>query len=300
MQGQSVHSVHRVQGAWCRVLALHRVQGLRGVMVWQGWQEGTCTVVHARMEALASALLRMPQVGWLVSALRKLAAANTAEENSRTLYRCMRGAITGRRASAHHWQSGRSLVAHVCACTAVGSFWLPDAQNIVCAVDTAFMSTALEPVPHYMDEPGKPSVLLELRASAQDDTGYHCGAEVAPHCPAYPTHLALFVDACPGEAARGRYTKRGRSAGRWLCCPANSTQTCSLGWNPTERLSRHNSGRLPLSICGRARGDALVMSRPPHLLHRLCAHGHHNVFGMNGVFHAGHLPAPHDAPRGNA
>ena len=93
-------------------------------------------------------------VGHLVAALRKLAAANTAEENARTLYRCMRGAI-------------------------VGSFWLPDAQDFVCAVDPAFMSTALAPKPFYMDAKGKPSVLLELRAGEQDDIGYHCGAEVA-------------------------------------------------------------------------------------------------------------------------
>ena len=93
-------------------------------------------------------------VGHLIAALRKLAAANTRDENERTLYRCMKGAITG-------------------------SFWLPDAQGIVCAVDSAFMSTALEPKTFYMDAKGKPSVLLELRAGRQDDTGYHSGAEVA-------------------------------------------------------------------------------------------------------------------------
>lgn len=106
---------------------------------------------HAARDASTSFAMT---VWWLASALRKLAAANTAFENTRKLYRCMRGAITG-------------------------SFWLPDPQGIVCAVDTAFMSTALEAVPHYLDEPGKASVVLELHAGEPDDTGYHCGAEVA-------------------------------------------------------------------------------------------------------------------------
>jgi hypothetical protein len=93
-------------------------------------------------------------VGHLIAALRKLASANTPDENTRKLYRCMRGALPG-------------------------SFWLPDAQGIVGMVDAAFMSTALEPVTSYMDVKGRPSVLIELRAGEEDDTGFHCGAEVA-------------------------------------------------------------------------------------------------------------------------
>ena len=107
-----------------------------------------------RAAALDAASSFGATVGHLVAALRKLSAANTPEENGRKLYRCMKGAT-------------------------IGSFWLPDAQGMVCAVDPAFMSTALAAKPFYMDAKGKPSVLLELRAGGQDDTGYHCGAEVA-------------------------------------------------------------------------------------------------------------------------
>ncbi|EOD06576.1 hypothetical protein EMIHUDRAFT_453443 [Emiliania huxleyi CCMP1516] len=129
---------------------------------WHPQLTGAWTAERGRLEpeaarraaALDAASSFGATVGHLVAALRKLAAANTADENERTLYRCMKGAISG-------------------------SFWLPDAQGIVCAVDSAFMSTALAPKTFYMDAKGKPSVLLELRARGQDDAGYHCGAEVA-------------------------------------------------------------------------------------------------------------------------
>jgi hypothetical protein len=91
--------------------------------------------------------------GHLISAIRKIAAANTEEENARTLFRCARGALRG-------------------------SFWIPDSQDMVCATDAAFMSTALEALPQYMAPPGKPTVIFRLHAAAEDDA-YHCGAEVA-------------------------------------------------------------------------------------------------------------------------
>lgn len=95
-------------------------------------------------------------VGALTSAIRKLAAVNTAAENRRTLYRGLKGTLQG-------------------------SFWLPDELGIVCATDAAFMSTSLgESTPiHYMDAEQMPNVLWELRAREGDDLGLHCGAEVA-------------------------------------------------------------------------------------------------------------------------
>jgi hypothetical protein len=95
-------------------------------------------------------------VGLLISAIRKLAAANTKEENDRRLYRGLRGALEG-------------------------SFWLPDALGFVCAVDAAFMSTSLatETPIHYMAEAPKPNILWELKAASEDSAGFHCGAEVA-------------------------------------------------------------------------------------------------------------------------
>ena len=95
-------------------------------------------------------------VGWLVSAIRKLAAANTAEENGRTLYRGLKGRLAT-------------------------SFWLGDKSGLVCATDAAFMSTSTsEKTPlEYMDTAPRPNLLWEIEGAAEDEVGYHCGADVA-------------------------------------------------------------------------------------------------------------------------
>lgn len=95
-------------------------------------------------------------VGHLIAAIRKLTVANTAEENNRRLYRGLKGVLPG-------------------------SFWLPDQLGVVCATDAAFMSTSLgaETPIHYMQGGGRPNLLFEIEARAEDDTGYHCGADVA-------------------------------------------------------------------------------------------------------------------------
>ena len=61
------------------------------------------------------------------------------------------------------------------------SFYLPDAAGVVCATDAAFMSTSLgvETPVHYMAAAPKPNLLWEIAAAAEDDMGYHVGAEVA-------------------------------------------------------------------------------------------------------------------------
>ena len=94
--------------------------------------------------------------GHLIAALRKLSACCTADECDRRLFRGLSGVLQG-------------------------SFWLPDAMGVVCATDAAFMSTSLgEATPvHYMAAAPKPNLLWELRARGEDETGYHCGAEVA-------------------------------------------------------------------------------------------------------------------------
>merc|ERR1712060_256037 len=56
---------------------------------------------------------------------------------------------------------------------------MEDAQGLICAVDTAFMSTGLQrktPI-HYMQEDG-PNVLWEMHPSQQTDDGYHRGADI--------------------------------------------------------------------------------------------------------------------------
>ena len=95
-------------------------------------------------------------VGHLVSAIRKIAAANSNEESSRRLFRGLKGALQG-------------------------SFWVEDELGMICATDAAFMSTSLgEDTPiHYMQGNGKPNLLWEIHASPEDEVGYHCGAEVA-------------------------------------------------------------------------------------------------------------------------
>ena len=59
------------------------------------------------------------------------------------------------------------------------SFWLPDEQGMVCAVDGGFMSTSKvrENAMTFFGE-GR-NVLWELHSGKEDDIGYHRGAEVA-------------------------------------------------------------------------------------------------------------------------
>ena len=56
-----------------------------------------------------------------------------------------------------------------------------DATDLVCAVDTAFMSTSRQrktPI-EYMDSGGAPNVLWELKPRAESDTAYHHGADIS-------------------------------------------------------------------------------------------------------------------------
>ena len=126
---------------------------------WGAWsaQRAAMDPSAARRDAALDATSSFgATVGALTSAIRKLAAVNTVEENRRTLFRGLQGTLQG-------------------------SFWLPDELGIVCATDAAFMSTSLgEATPiHYMAAEPMPNVLWELRAREGDDLGLHCGADVA-------------------------------------------------------------------------------------------------------------------------
>ena len=61
------------------------------------------------------------------------------------------------------------------------SFWSRDEKGLVCATDTAFMSTSLhvETPLHYLNPKGQ-NVLWKLKTSAPDDTGFHFGAVISP------------------------------------------------------------------------------------------------------------------------
>lgn len=97
-------------------------------------------------------------VGHLVSAIRKLAAVATREEASGHLYRGVRGALPP-------------------------TFWQRDSMGMLCATDSAFMSTSRNrntPI-HYMG--GDDNVLWELapgeEPGAESTSAYHCGADIS-------------------------------------------------------------------------------------------------------------------------
>eukprot|EP00966_Prymnesium_polylepis_P290360 6707188-Prymnesium_polylepis.1 len=60
------------------------------------------------------------------------------------------------------------------------AFWLPDAQGLIVATDTAFMSTSrVREIPiQYMSE-NEPNVLWELQPMAHTAEGFHQGADSA-------------------------------------------------------------------------------------------------------------------------
>lgn len=137
-----------------------------------GWLRrvgGLETSAERRQAALDKTSSYGATVSHIIAAVRKLAAVNTPEENNAKLYRGLRGVL----------QPG---------------FWTPDEQGLVCATDTAFMSTSTaEATPvHYMASGGKPNLLWELRARCPDDAGYHCGADVSM--------LSQFAGEREGEA----------------------------------------------------------------------------------------------------
>ena len=90
----------------------------------------------------------------MCSAIRKLVRVNSADENARLLYRGVRGTLPH-------------------------TFWIPDEGGMVCATDLGLMSTssAMETPVAYMGDGA--NVLWCLRCAPEDDSGYHCGAEIA-------------------------------------------------------------------------------------------------------------------------
>ena len=86
------------------------------------------------------------------------------------------------------------------------SFWVADEQGLVCATDTAFMSTSRNrktPI-EYMG--GGTNVLWELEPKVEDDTAYHNGAGL---------QQAVLVNAGerrrrPGRAAGGGDARGGQ------------------------------------------------------------------------------------------
>ena len=114
-----------------------------------------CTGEFRRVMARDPSLTFSATTGHIVRAIRKLADVSTPQEAAAPLYRGVRGELPKR-------------------------FWLRDDSGLVCATDTAFMSTSLQrstPI-DYMGN-NEFNVLWELVPSEQDDTGYHRGADIS-------------------------------------------------------------------------------------------------------------------------
>ena len=120
--------------------------------------------MDARREAALDQLSSFGMtVGCLTSAIRKIAAASTSAECMVKLYRGLKG----------------KLESH---------FWVPDGVGIVCATDTAFMSTSYDEkmalfymtkAEHRSQHHTPLGLLWELHADVEDDTGMHIGADVS-------------------------------------------------------------------------------------------------------------------------
>ena len=118
-------------------------------------QVAACSGVHRHTLATHPLHSFAATARHLTSAIRKLAATASAEEAAAPLWRGVRGELKN-------------------------SFWVHDEQGLVCAVDTAFMSTSRKretPI-DYMDVHG-PNVLWELQPRAESDTAYHHGADIS-------------------------------------------------------------------------------------------------------------------------
>ena len=122
-------------------------------------------------------------VGHICRAIRKLAAVATPEEATAPLWRGVRGVLPK-------------------------TFWVPDEQGIVCAVDMAFMSTSRNrstPI-QYMAGDGMENVLWCLQPAAESDSAYHRGADIS--------RLSQFAG--EEEGARGGRMRRQRLL-LWVC-----------------------------------------------------------------------------------
>ena len=117
-------------------------------------QLANLTGEYRKRVAQHAALSFSATVGHLYSAIRKLAAVASAEELAAPLYRGVRGELPRR-------------------------FWVADLQGLVCATDTAFMSTSRNyhtPV-DYMASSGT-NVLWVLQPQPETDTAFHRGADI--------------------------------------------------------------------------------------------------------------------------
>jgi hypothetical protein len=136
-------------------LRIYTGPGFQPINTWLRWV-GELEPAERRQAAVDASGSFGATTNHVISAIQKLAAVNTPEENSCRLFRGIRGQLPR-------------------------DFWIPDDAGYVCASDTAFMSTSTgEATPiHYMAGGTSPNLLWELRASSEDEAGFHCGADVS-------------------------------------------------------------------------------------------------------------------------
>eukprot|EP00961_Rhodomonas_salina_P023404 314243-Rhodomonas_salina.2 len=118
-------------------------------------QVAACSGEHRQALASHPLLSFAATCRLLSSAVRKLSAAPSPEEAALPLWRGVRGELSA-------------------------SFWTRDEQGMVCAVDTAFMSTSRRrQTPLDYIDPHGPNVLWELRPSTESDVAYRQGADIS-------------------------------------------------------------------------------------------------------------------------
>ena len=138
------------------------------------------------MRALDSHTSFGSTVGHLVRALHKIAALNSDAENSRTLYRGLRGVLPG-------------------------TFWIPDGFDIVCVTDTAFMSTSVE-------EKTAIEYISKIDAARDLAANGVLWEEISPRLPPSPflsLHLPSFPYVHAGAVGGARKCRGRRGTARW-------------------------------------------------------------------------------------
>jgi hypothetical protein len=132
-------------------------------------------------------------VAHICRAIRKLAAVTTPEEAAKPLWRGVRGELPR-------------------------TFWVPDEQGMVVAVDMAFMSTSRNrqtPI-DYMGSGS--NVLWQLQPQQESDSGFHCGADISmlsqfaaeAECLFPPCTMLEVKRRAPGEKAECAPSGQGR------------------------------------------------------------------------------------------
>ena len=156
-------------------------------------------------------------IGNICRAIRKLAAITTHSENTRPLYRAVRGELPR-------------------------SFWMPDEHGLVTATDTAFMSTSavLKTPLEYMHDNGH-NVLWEIRPEVETDSGFHRGADITDLSQFAAEQETLFP---PCTMLRVLHPERHEQFPRWAVAAGSPNREATSGEKSAKRLRSSSSPSL--------------------------------------------------------